>query len=283
MGGKVYFEAEVGTHGRELWKSNGIEAGTVLVKDISASYLTPVDGTLFFVGEDRRGEELWTTDGTRAGTVIVANLNPGGMTSDYDYGPASLTAGAATLYFTAADDTHGQELWKSDGTKAGTVLVKDIYPGSVDNAYGYPSSSSPTSLRPVGTELYFSAADGIHGRELWKTDGTKRGTVLVKDIEPRHPDSSPTSLTGVGRTLFFTAEDGVHGQELWKSNGTSSGTVMVKDISRCDARSGPTDLTRVGRRLFFAANDGTHGWELWTSDGTQAGTVLVKDINARRP
>ena len=81
--------------------------------------------------------------------------------------------------------------------------------------------------------MFFTARDGIHGPEVWKSDGTEAGTVLVKDI---HPGASsgyygPSSLTGLGGALFFAADDGIRGSELWKSNGTEAGTVLVKDIN----------------------------------------------------
>ena len=90
--------------------------------------------------------------------------------------------------------------WTSDGTAAGTALVKDIRPGS--------ASSDPRWFAAVGGTLFFAADDPVKGGELWKSDGTAGGTVLVKDIRPGSASSSPQKLTAVGTTLFFTADEG---------------------------------------------------------------------------
>jgi ELWxxDGT repeat protein len=204
----------------------------------------------------------------RAATVtaaLVKDINPAGSGA-----PDSLIASAGTLFFVADGDFTGGELWKSDGTAAGTEMVKDIYP-HVDDDYAY----RPDWLTDVGGTLFFSADDSTHGRELWKSDGTEGGTMMVKDFDP-DPESGPQWLAEVGGTLFFILEE----TELWKSDGTEAGTVMVKDISPgSESASVGGSLTDVGGTLFFAADDGTHGRELWTSDGTAAGTVMVKDIN----
>ena len=87
----------------------------------------------------------------------------------------------------------------------------------------------------MGGTLFFTAQDGIHGRELWKSDGTGRAPSWSRTSIQAH-GSSASSLTAVGGTLFFTADDGTHGQELWKSNGTGAGTVLVKDIRPCSGQ-----------------------------------------------
>ena len=123
------------------------------------------------------------------------------------------------------------------------------------------------------------ANDGVHGIELWKSDGTAAGTMMVADINPGPWSSFPEHFTDVNGTVFFQADDGLHGFELWKSDGTAAGTVLVKDINPLASGSFPDDLTNVNGTLFFEAVDPTHGSELWKSDGTAAGTVIVKDIN----
>jgi ELWxxDGT repeat protein len=182
-----------------------------------------------------------------------------------DIGANYLTDVGGTLFFKASGD--GSELWKSDGTAAGTEMVKNINP-----AY---SGNNPSLLTNVGGTLFFTADDGTNGYELWKSDGSATGTVMVKDINPA--GSGPEYLTNVGGTLFFRADDG-NGKELWKSDGTAAGTEMVKDINPVGSSS-PEFLTDVGGTLFFRADDGTNGRELWQSDGTPGGTVMVKDIN----
>jgi ELWxxDGT repeat protein len=275
-GGTIYFAANDGTNGVELWKTDGTVTGTALVKDISPGgshsnphALTNVNGTLFFVARDEtRGAELWKSDGTAAGTVIVKDIH---STSSSLVEPRSLTNFNGTLLFAADDGIYGAELWRSDGTEAGTMVVQDILPG--------PDPSYPRYLTNVNGTLFFRAYEPATGHELWKTDGTADGTALVKDILPGAESSQPIYLKSANETLFFVAfdRDG-GGGELWKSDGTALGTMMVKDIGKGFQSSILRGVTNVNGTLFFGANDGTNGFELWKSDGTEAGTVLVKDI-----
>ncbi|WP_287736373.1 ELWxxDGT repeat protein, partial [Microcystis sp. M010S1] len=233
---------------------------------------------------------------------LVKDIYPGSF-SPY---PGNLTARGNTLFFTAYDSVNGEELWRSDGTAAGTVAVADISPGD----YG----SYPSNLTVVGSTLFFQAYDSVNGSELWKSDGTAAGTVLVKDIRPGDSSSFLDNLTALGNTLFFTnaglwksdgteagtvlvknisldnltavgntlffSARGVSGNELWKSDGTAAGTVLVKNIRPGSSSSDPRYLTALGNTLYFTADNGANGIELWKSDGTAAGTVLVKDIGS---
>jgi ELWxxDGT repeat protein len=155
------------------------------------------------------------------------------------------------------------------------LLVQDIRPGFF--------GSNPTNLTDFNGTLYFAASDGVHGNELWKSNGTAASTLQVKDINSGPGDSNPANLTVVGTTMFFTADDGATGVELWKTNGTAGGTVLVKDINPGPASANPANLIAFQGQLFFTASDGVNGVQLWRSDGTTGGTFLVKDINTSAP
>ena len=216
---------------------------------------------------------------------VVADLNDGSSSSF----PAEFVqiddAGTPTLIFAATGNNAsgsniGRELWKTDGTSAGTVLVRDISAGS--------NSSNPSDLVVLGNTVFFSCTTGTAGRELCQSDGTQAGTGVLKDINPGSNGSRVTGLMVVGGQLFFFADNGVTGIELWVSDGTEIGTQLVQDIY-----PGPTPLNRArsgfnisltGRfagtddTFYFMANDGTTGLELWASDGTSAGTRNVREI-----
>ena len=268
---KLFFAANNGVNGKELWVTDGTSAGTVLFMDIlpgdenSSSEprnFTIVGNELFF----RASISIWKTDGTVPGTIQLMPINTS-VTTD-------LVAFNDDLYFGAYDDAHGEELWKSNGAPSGTMILKDIETGIE------PSFAS--NITAGEDLLYFTAQSGGLGVELWKSDGTESGTVMVKDVNPGANGMIPLygtfqrfDLNGI---LYFAANNGVNGTEIWKSNGTTSGTSMIKDI-RVSGSALPTGLKGHYDLVFFSANDGTHGTELWKTDGTEAGTVLMQDIN----
>jgi ELWxxDGT repeat protein len=183
--------------------------------------------------------------------------------------PLVVAVAALVLVVTAAPTAAGG---------GGPKLVRDINPAG---------SSNPTKLTQVGSKLFFAADDGVHGVELWKTNGTAAGTKMVKDIKAGPKSSGPANLINVAGTLFFTAEDGIHGRELWKSDGTATGTVLIKDLNRGKKDSYGGNSTymyyppiAIGDRLFFFRSSGggcLTGPGVGVSDGTAAGTYLLRD------
>jgi len=172
--------------------------------------------------------------------------------------------------FFATDIYHGTELWRSDGTTAGTSLVRDIYVGQQGQVLN--------NIIVMGGIAYFTATDGVNGTELWRSDGTYQGTYLVKDIVPGANSAAINNLTEVNSVLFFSANDQVVGTELWRSDGTSAGTSRVADIQSGSSGSSPARLTNVNGTLFFQATTTAFGQEFWRSDGTSSGTMLISDF-----
>jgi len=185
--------------------------------------------------------------------------------------PANLTAVGDLLLFVADDGLHGRELWASDGTTAGTYLVRDIAPEPV-RAY-------LSALIDLEGTLLFRAYNGDDSG-LWRSDGTQAGTVRVKGVTPGYGYLYGKKQAVIDGTLYFDGHDNEqrYDYELWRSDGTTEGTTLVKDIHPGTDGSYPGQLTVVDGVFFFQASDGTHGKELWVSDGTAEGTRLVKDI-----
>ena len=267
----VFFIANDGTHGRELWKTNGTPAGTVMVKEINLNgntdpaFLTVFNNALYF----NANTLLYKSDGTEAGTIIVPIIDI--ATGERALGPNSLTVANNTLFFFAlSNPTHSQELWKVTTEDVASV-VADIRPG--------PLGSEPRMLTAASGQLFFTADDGIHGRELWKSDGTTAGTVLVQDLVVGVEDAGIEQINVFravrGSDLFFSSY-GPGGLELRRSDGTVNGVVNLRDIG--PTNSNPNEFIKMGNFTYFVADDGKTGRELWKTDNTEAGTQRVADI-----
>ena len=284
--GTLFFTAS-DARGNALWRSGGTAGGTVLIKRLGSngyddyyndSSMVGVDGTLFFTTEGKDGDyELWRSDGSKTGTVLVKRFASDGGEYGSD-GPENLTAVGDTLFFTASDGVHGEELWRSNGTRAGTVPGQGHRQRRRVTA---TTSTAPRTSRRSETPCSSPPTTAVRGQEVWRSDGTRSGTVLVKDIRPGSYSSYARRLTAVGDSVFFQARDGVHGSRavaLGRHRGP--GPQWSRTSGRVAATSDPEGLVAVGDTLFFSADDGTSGRDLWVSDGTAAGTVLVKDFES---
>jgi ELWxxDGT repeat protein len=314
LDGVMYFVADDRTHGAELWRSDGTEERTTLVKDIRPGHLWgqvrilgTFEGMLLMAASDGvAGGELWRSDGTEAGTSMVLDICPGLCWSlpypprafpgePVEYGPTAATGGA--FYFLASDQGSNAELWRTDGTAAGTYQAVDLCPGPCwdaiwdfaayagalylstrpsglwryDPASGEASfvasscpmggSPPPESLTEFGGELYFLA--GCAGNlDLYRSDGTAAGTRLVKDLPPLPFAYIAYRMTPTPDLLFFEGPDG-----LWRSDGTPEGTFLLQRFHSI------TGMASLGDgRIFVGGYSTARGWSLWASDGTVAGT-----------
>lgn len=287
--GAYWYFVATSALGEELWRTDATTAGTLMVKDIfpgpgssqpkNLICCLPSSGpALLFFQADRgtEGVELWVSDGTEAGTTLVADIWPGVGSSS----PQSFECLNGKVYFSAIDGdmapSHGRELWCSDGTAAGTMLVLDIEPG--------PASGAPRYLKRniAGTQVYFNAFQTATGREPWVTGGTAATTGLLQDIQPGAFNSDPMYFVNHNGTTLFNAFNVGVGRELWKTNGTAASTVLVSDLFPGpfpgDPRLEFSANAKCGNRLFFTAFHPTFGLELWHTDGTAAGTNFAGDI-----
>lgn len=283
-GSNIYFKSTTSTYGTEPWISDGTTAGTHLLADMnpgtSGCMITdfrPLGAnTLIAAVFGPVSHEWYVTNGTTVTLVKDINPNPwySGLSGQIGYELNGF------IYFGANDATgQGTELWRTDGTLAGTTMVKDMWPGGGD---GYPYNFSKSTLNGF---MYFCANNGSDGVELWKSDGTAAGTTQVKNINYGSSDSYPGNFNLLGTQFIFSANNdslSTFNTELWKTDGTASGTTLVRNIypDTMTTADGFYEGTGVNNNtLYFSALQDSIGTELYISSGTTAGTQFFKDIN----
>lgn len=284
LGTRTCFPADDGIHGRELWCTEGTRASTRLVRDIYPGQrasdpqdLTPFGGALYFGAADPvHGCGLWRTDGTSTGTERVATIAPvvdcevpgssvpGGS-------PAGFAALDDALLFSAGNSTHGRELWRSDGTSAGTVLVADLSPGL--DATGRAASTHPRLITSLGSVALFEALGGDDPRRatLWRSDGTEAGTFELLQQRPVATASGASAFTRLGELgVFGVLQDSA--VEVWRSDGTAAGTYALGRFAHPEAAR----LAVWNGRAYFLSRESTEvETGLWSTDGTVGGTRRV--------
>ncbi len=238
----------------------------------------------FTVADSLAGDtRLMKSDGTADNASLVYEFPSGSGSSS----PWNLINVGGTLFFTTTGPQGRDQIWKSDGTRQGTVMVRDLavnlWIGS-----GYLTSQVP-ALATLGGILYFTDSDATHGAELWKTDGSSGGTQLVKDIDPGTAGSAAHDFAVVGSSLFFVAHDGSTPlvNQLWKTNGAGSGTVLVQSFALGKTQdvnadgsyfSGLYAANPSDPYLVFTGEDGLSGSSIWRTDGTGAGTISISSL-----
>lgn len=264
-----------------LWKTDGTDAGTVKAATVTGRNLMVCGSQLFFEGFTAATDwEPWISDGTDGGTHMVTEIAPGTKPSfDINFGSQGFFALGDRVVFLANDSVHGLEMWTSDGTAAGTRMIRDFVPGAKgmwDSMFTY--------IRVFNGRAFFRAVDVDHGQELWATDGTDAGTGLFADLVPGPGSASPGLPLVVGGKLYFGANVDPFGPGLWVSDGISDthpvhgpepGVAFATSVAS-------STLWPVNGKVYFAGTTALAGTEPWVTDGTDAGTHMIANLAADR-
>lgn len=278
--------------GGEAWVSNGTDNATILAdiwpgggdSDFMKGSVVEFKGKLFSRADDgssNYGSEIWMTDGTSVGTELLIDLEPGTEGSI----PTNLTVAGDVFYFTAVTRDKHDQLWKSDGTENGTVAVKDMDPSSTKRDMDLFSSDFFYGRVKQGDEikelLFFAAKNGEYGIELWKSDGTEAGTVMVKDLMAgTNYSSRPGDFVELNGVVYFSAYAIDNSRNLWRTDGTEAGTYMVKSFGIDQLQPGSIEVKNGIMLLTLRMGGGESGFDnqIWRSDGTELGTYFLGDM-----
>jgi ELWxxDGT repeat protein len=311
----VFFSGHDPVHGAQLWVTDGTPMGSMPVTDandanggLHPSGFQVFEDTVYFSGGQASDQtQLWKSDGTELGSGEAFVRSP-----SFGFYPREIIVAGGSMYLTAYDDPIGFEIFKSDGTDAGTVprtmltradphLLTSVdgnlfFSATPDGQLDYqlwvidPSDTvtqltsggsstgrSPSNLTPYGGGLLFAAFDPVTGAQLWRSDGTMPGTGEVTYIAgAANAGLNPVQLIPFRDAVYFAGDDGT-GRQLWRTDGTQMGTVAV--TSAAGGLGMMRSMAVAGNWLYFISTDTTLGDILWRSDGSSAGTAMVMAAN----
>ncbi len=283
FGNQMYFIASEGTSNRTcfLWKSDGTSSGTVPLKQVYHYFREYMSATILFHDKFYFGgvefEEIeeygykyyrpvpgiFASDGSPENTSLLKSVYEPWKGKGY---PTNLTRVGDSFFFITYPTSERQaEIWKSDGTESGTVIVKSDFP--IETTFNFV----PT----LGTSNLFYFVDEY---QPWVSDGTKEGTHILTDKFKARKYSYINLIGSIGDKVFFCMDNGEEGYDFFVSDGTSDGTILLSSFIVYPSGVYPSGATEFNEKLYFAANDSVHGWELWCTDGTLNGTYMVKEV-----
>ncbi len=258
VAGRALLTASLGAgSSRAVLASDGTALGTVPLI-ASSGPMTPLAtaGGFALLREQSSQPVFVVTDATPEGTRRLTVAVPPAIARAN--GAVALDGRVLISAARPGASSTNPELWITNGTDAGTTLVRDIHPTAGSNPFG---------MVRVGRRAFFVAEDGVTGAELWQTDGTTAGTAIVLDIQPPGSTATVRVLGAIGDRAIFAADDGVAGYELWSSDGSAAGTRLLADLSPGPAPTSFATAVDTGQRVVFVANTAGSNAAVFSTDG----------------
>lgn len=273
LGNKAFFYAEFSKFGLEPWTSDGTSKGTKPVGDTvkggdaDGEFTTRLGKRILYtVSPSFEVPQLWSSNGSKAGTVPLSNFadaNPG-------Y-PSDFTVDGERMFFTSGQTENA--LWLTDGTKKGTREIP--VPGDT------PLNVVGGTLRMAGATLFFAHDRRPVRHELWRSDGTPEGTVMIRNAFPPAENGEMPRLnqfTALGNSICFFSKTN-DSARLWRSDGSTEGTLEIPIDFAPGSYFRVLTAIPFGDRFLFLADAQTGGLKWWISDGTTGGTRILKDLS----
>jgi ELWxxDGT repeat protein len=279
--GLLFFTADDGgPNGRQVWRTNGTTAGTIQVTNVPGGFnprnLSSILGEVYFTADGGEGFEPWKTsvaiqNSTALGAISLGDVNPGPASSN----PDQFTGVGNQVFFAAYNATVGKELWVTDGTSAGTVLVRDI---NDEPSITVARGSDPENLINFNGKLFFTAYTVDQGVELWRSDGTTKGTVIFADINTKTDvgqpvGSYPAYAVLIRGVLYFRANDGITGDEFYKLGPLALAT-DIDDVINIKVLDNKLSVEINGNEVLYNLDEPL---TIDALDGVDTVNVILKD------
>lgn len=280
LNNNLYFNTYTAYDGHYYYRSDGTTAGTVFIRKAN-QYEDPrytyLNGYVFFYTSSfpADGPYILILNRINAdGTGLVSILDyivPAyySLEDEYTFSPELLAYNNTIVFPGLLKNDEAFKLLMTKGTPGDASVLYDTYKPT--------KSSEPSSfVKANGYDFFIAIGKSGDYTQLWRTDGTPMGTMLIKEFEDHISDIVITNIVASGNQVFITTQGFTNAKwQLWKSNGMASGTMLVKELTDQPLGLEFNSLISSGDGgVYFYAPTGA----LWKSNGVATGTVMLKDF-----